>query len=659
MATVRRKRKEHLPATCSQVKLPKSRCSGKKFISVIVRLPDDKRDAITEIGFGGLLHLACRELRYELCSWIISNYDTAYHQLNMATGVVVPVTAQDVGNIMGIPCGEEIVVHTRRGTSNRTYTISLLEQNLENLAIGDDFRKTFLIFACATLLAPNSKLEGMHDLWDTIWDGDLFYMTKFYLPSVTVDVTMPLLAAWSDDLIKRRLSAEIATFGGYGHVHTQQLPESAAHSHAQAAGGQSSASDDAIEVIQARMVENSEKLLRLASSLAEDVAELRSRQFGLQYRCSATPAQPLAQVQDEPAPTTGDIQLSVEEFVEQPNLPSAPHSPTERHESAFDHGPSSLHQESHDQSYPYPHLESVEDVQNVGTIATHSHLDIPTSSHKYKRTGRRIVKRPAICKSPFVAQCLKLFPKISHKDRLVADFALDEDADPSEVVCDMHGLFITRAELASLNGGRWVNNIIIGVTSCMLNANQPHPRRCHYFDPSFSVVLASLLPKARKEEILDRSRMFLQADIVGHDVASCEMLFIPVCENNHWHLHVLNIPAGRIEILSSLPLRRGNYISASTRRLSMALERALHAHGIHVNVEVSKLVHVQPDLVQQKNGYDCGIFALKYMEYWNGATLTQAVAKEKMHVYRLQMVVTLLLNEANNVRGNIIQACGL
>eukprot|EP00261_Vitis_vinifera_P040669 XP_019081912.1 PREDICTED: uncharacterized protein LOC109124292 isoform X2 [Vitis vinifera] len=61
----------------------------------------------------------------------------------------------------------------------------------------------------------------------------------------------------------------------------------------------------------------------------------------------------------------------------------------------------------------------------------------------------------------------------------------------------------------------------------------------------------------------------------------------------------------------------------------MALERALHAHGIHVNMEVSKLVHVQPDLVQQKNGYDYGIFALKYMEYWNGATLTQAVAESE------------------------------
>ena len=115
-----------------------------------------------------------QELHYELCAWIISYYDIGYHQLNMATDVAIPVTTEGVSNVMGIPSnGEEIVVHTKRGTSNRTYTISLLEQNLEDLTMGDDFRKTFLIFACATLLAPNSKLEGMHDLWDTIWDGDV------------------------------------------------------------------------------------------------------------------------------------------------------------------------------------------------------------------------------------------------------------------------------------------------------------------------------------------------------------------------------------------------------------------------------------------------------------------------------------------------------
>lgn len=46
----------------------------------------------------------------------------------------------------------------------------------------------------------------------------LFYMAFFYMPSVIVEVTRPLAAAWSDDVIKRRLAAEISTFGGYGHV---------------------------------------------------------------------------------------------------------------------------------------------------------------------------------------------------------------------------------------------------------------------------------------------------------------------------------------------------------------------------------------------------------------------------------------------------------
>ena len=49
--------------------------------------------------------------------------------------------------------------------------------------------------------------------------GQLLYMTYFYMPSVKVEVTNLLVAAWSDDVIKRRLAVEISTFGGYWHVH--------------------------------------------------------------------------------------------------------------------------------------------------------------------------------------------------------------------------------------------------------------------------------------------------------------------------------------------------------------------------------------------------------------------------------------------------------
>ena len=132
--------------------------------------------------------------------------------------------------------------------------------------------------------------------------------------------------------------------------------------------------------------------------------------------------------------------------------------------------------------------------------------------------------------------------------------------------------------------------------------------------------------------------MFLDAENVGHDFSSCELvlktcyngirakqlfhlfnilfcptdllmeilsilmqLFFPVYDNNHWHVHVLNIPTSRVEILFSLPLRRGNGISTVSRRLSKVIDKAFHDHGMLRRLEVSKFVHVQPQIVQQQN----------------------------------------------------------
>ena len=75
--------------------------------------------------------------------------------------------------------------------------------------------------------------------------------------------------------------------------------------------------------------------------------------------------------------------------------------------------------------------------------------------------------------------------------------------------------------------------------------------------------------------------------------------FFPVCDSNHWHIHVINIPVARVEILFSLPLRKGNNISVVMRRLFEAIDKAFHAHGMHKQLEVSKFVHVQSQIMQQ------------------------------------------------------------
>ena len=83
-------------------------------------------------------------------------------------------TLGDVKVVMGIPCHDlDVPVHPRWVAKAQLYSIRYLESHLYSLPVGDEFTKIFPIFMCATILAPTSELEGMHDLWDFIWDIDL------------------------------------------------------------------------------------------------------------------------------------------------------------------------------------------------------------------------------------------------------------------------------------------------------------------------------------------------------------------------------------------------------------------------------------------------------------------------------------------------------
>lgn len=62
----------------------------------------------------------------------------------MATNIDVRVNEEHVSMVTRILSnGVDMVVRNGKATSNRTYTLSLLEQNLENLLVGDEFIKTF------------------------------------------------------------------------------------------------------------------------------------------------------------------------------------------------------------------------------------------------------------------------------------------------------------------------------------------------------------------------------------------------------------------------------------------------------------------------------------------------------------------------------------
>ncbi|RVW75755.1 hypothetical protein CK203_048808 [Vitis vinifera] len=55
-------------------------------------------------------------------------------------------------------------------------TIRACEEKLLNLPVGEEFRRAFIFYACAILLAPTSRLNGCRNLWHTIHE-DGFEMT--------------------------------------------------------------------------------------------------------------------------------------------------------------------------------------------------------------------------------------------------------------------------------------------------------------------------------------------------------------------------------------------------------------------------------------------------------------------------------------------------
>lgn len=84
------------------------------------------------MGFEGLLQLACKELRYELITQIIVNYDVSHHRLHMVTKIAIPVIPKDVSEVViGIlDNGVDIVVYNRRSMKNHTNNMQILEGNL-------------------------------------------------------------------------------------------------------------------------------------------------------------------------------------------------------------------------------------------------------------------------------------------------------------------------------------------------------------------------------------------------------------------------------------------------------------------------------------------------------------------------------------------------
>ena len=170
--------------------------------------------------------------------------------------------------------------------------------------------------------------------------------------------------------------------------------------------------------------------MSLASSVAQDIATLRARSNGGQSGCALTPPDEAVNVERNKDKGSIDVHPCSDQIMGKGTGAASKHSGQQRATSAVvDDGPF-IDQQPCPPSTKGAEFHSPKGVQMGVKESCGSKQVTLTPRRRFKHIAKRLVKLAAIFKSPFVSQCVRLFPKINHQQSLLADYALTEDGEP-------------------------------------------------------------------------------------------------------------------------------------------------------------------------------------------------------------------------------------
>ncbi|RVW58946.1 hypothetical protein CK203_107671 [Vitis vinifera] len=576
------------------------------------RLPPEKLDVVRDLQFGGLLHLNCKEIRHNICTWLIAHFNVGYKCIEITSHRRYDLTAADVGLVFGLPTTGRIL-HIATTPSDHPFgTLNTCEERLLNLPIGEEFRRCFIYYACATLLAPTSRIDGCRNLWHTIHEDGfrndvnwgqfvvdqlvegirrfkqgnnvwLHYVMKFKIPSVHVPMTAPLLSAWSDELIKERLSAEISEFGSFGHG--EAFDESSPpRTHVEDDSGPTSSN-------------GIQHQLGIMRGLIQRLDGRRKRSVH--------------------SPTTGHSGYAADEF------PDADHdSPAARYNM-----PTHCTEQVPDTPIRHPPIIADDEVVVLDPLPLRS----MTVARSYSIGRQRRVRRmaPSVL-SPFISQAQTRHSAIKMDLKAAATTVFDGELDPrhvisyttpissvstcnkwyypniygfvgSEELVSMHDTSLTRGNLASFQGDCWIGNDVVDAFCRMLQ-----------FDDE------------------SRTKLFLSPYIADM-----------VIRSNAKYLTHDAIVARFDPYMYAFDGSYQNVTQAKVVLLLVADKKEM------VAVDLNMYSFVMPDVPCQPNDNDCGVFIMKFMDNWSNGGLSKSIDVAKMKKYRLKLLGRLLLSSHN------------
>lgn len=175
------------------------------------------------------------------------------------------------------------------------------------------------------------------------------------------------------------------------------------------------------------------------------------------------------------------------------------------------------------------------------------------------------------------------------------------------------GIQITGETLWCLRPGAWLNDEVINLYLELLKEREKRdPRKflkCHFFNTFFYKKLIS----GRSGYDYKAVRRWTTQKKLGYSLIDCDKIFVPIHQEIHWCLAIINKKDEKFQYLDSLGGRDSRVLNALARYI---VDEVKDKCGKVIDVSSWEQEYVL-DLPAQENGFDCGMFMIKYADFYS------------------------------------------
>ncbi|XP_057772217.1 ubiquitin-like-specific protease ESD4 isoform X2 [Salvia miltiorrhiza] len=175
------------------------------------------------------------------------------------------------------------------------------------------------------------------------------------------------------------------------------------------------------------------------------------------------------------------------------------------------------------------------------------------------------------------------------------------------------GIDVTGEKLQCLRPGAWLNDEVINVYLELLKEREKRvPEKflkCHFFNTFFYKKLIS----SRAGYNFQSVRRWTTQKKLGYSLLECDKIFVPIHKEIHWCLAVINKKDEKFQYLDSLGGRDNQVLNALAKYF---VDEVKDKCGKDINLNSWEKEFVT-ELPEQLNGFDCGMFMIKYADFYS------------------------------------------